>query len=416
MPAPLLSTSQASYILSGLLQPFGNVGSASHAPTQRSDLRPLHAFRSIHLQTDVVPTANASARVNLGGTDVTVGISCQVDIDTKGMGSSSGKARGGMECSVQFSNALVHSPLPTPTPSLDALSVSLTSLLTTLGASVPLDDLCITPPPNARYWILNIDAFITSLSGGNVEDALVLAANAALQLTRIPRTRAVSYEANSACAAAEKGKGAGAVAGSGSILAGAIGLGAGTDTVARDPLGVNDALSQRVSKAIDFELLDLTPESGGRTLSNRNDLPVCVTVCLLPVEQGAQPQPEVGSKAHSVGSGGSAGAHAAFSAYVLDPTLEEQDVLGTRVHVLADKNGRVHGVLHSAGASVEAPPLEQQAQAEGTPMQGRKSAMVTSSVMGTDQAAVRAAVRAGAKHACALAELVRVQLSEQEKL
>lgn len=69
MPAPLLSTSQASYLLAGLI--------ARPVP-QRQDLRPLQAYRSIYLEPDVAPTAAASARITLGATQVTVAVTAQV--------------------------------------------------------------------------------------------------------------------------------------------------------------------------------------------------------------------------------------------------------------------------------------------------------------------------------------------------
>ena len=89
MPIPLLSTSEASYILSGLLD------------GQRHDLRPLQSYRPIHLESHIVPNAQGSARVHLGGTEITVAVSVEVDVRSD-TGGSSGMSQGGVESSVQL--------------------------------------------------------------------------------------------------------------------------------------------------------------------------------------------------------------------------------------------------------------------------------------------------------------------------
>jgi exosome complex RNA-binding protein Rrp42 (RNase PH superfamily) len=91
----LHSTSQASYVLTGLLE---------QPNPQRHDLRPLQAYRPIHLQRGVAPTASGSAKVSLGGTEVTVAVSCQIEAVAGGNvpGPSSGQSRGGVEASVQL--------------------------------------------------------------------------------------------------------------------------------------------------------------------------------------------------------------------------------------------------------------------------------------------------------------------------
>ncbi len=104
MPAALVSTSQAAYILAGLLE---------QPQPRRQDLRPLQAFRSINLQRRVAPTASGSAKVTLGGgTEVTVAVSCQIDVPASAAGPSSGSSKGGVEVNVQLYVGPLFSALP----------------------------------------------------------------------------------------------------------------------------------------------------------------------------------------------------------------------------------------------------------------------------------------------------------------
>lgn len=88
MPAPLLSTSESSYILSGL----------QSDPPFRHDRRSLTEFRELHLQTGVAAQANGSARVTIGGTTVLVGIKAEVeDVDGEGKEDDDEAAGDGVE-------------------------------------------------------------------------------------------------------------------------------------------------------------------------------------------------------------------------------------------------------------------------------------------------------------------------------
>lgn len=218
-------------------------------------------------------------------------------------------------------------------PSLDALSTALTSLLSTLGKAVPRGDLCIVP--DSRYWVLHLDAMVTSLSGGNVEDALLLAAHAALYHTRIPRTRPLSYRPEAASADQ------------------------------RDQYGIKAALlntkgSERTqaAAAADFELVDNSHDSGA-PLSNRTQLPVGVSIYLLPNGE-----------------------------YLLDPTSEEASVVSARVHILANADARLYATHAASAASSE-------------------DAAADTVAIGVDQQALRAAIRFGSAQAKQLATHVQ---------
>ena len=70
-PTVLLSKAEKSYIQSSLLA----------NPPLRSDGRSLNDYRSINLETGVVPLANGSARVSIGvgGTEVLAGVKLEVE-------------------------------------------------------------------------------------------------------------------------------------------------------------------------------------------------------------------------------------------------------------------------------------------------------------------------------------------------
>lgn len=152
----------------------------------------------------------------------------------------------------------------------------MTALLGTVLASTssPLSAAQLEIVPGARAWTLYLDAQLLSLDGGNVPDALFAAAHAAMRDARLPRTRAVAFEAPTGSSGSghlqdttvpPEGKGAqgGALSNEGGDL---------------DRMGIKGMLK---SKAVDFELDDLWDE--GAPLQGAEDLPVCVTVNLVSI-------------------------------------------------------------------------------------------------------------------------------------
>lgn len=270
------------------------------------------------------------------------------------------------------SNSLQHSPLPPSITSLEVLGVSLSSLLSTFSTSLPSAELEIIK--GQREWVLYLDAYVASIEGGNVEDALVLAAHAALYQLRIPRTRSIAFQP----ASGEKGV-RGGHGGTGSAMAAAIGV---TAEEAKDELGMKGAVGKS-QRAVDFELLD--SGYGGRTLSNRGNLPVSVSVYLLP-------------------DGG----------YVLDPSLAEQAVLPARVQVVANREGRIFSVQHFSGLA-QALPNAVETKPEGGDKVVDAKKQVGQSPIGTDYRIVKTAVNIGIQYAVELASFVQERLvSEQD--
>mgnify|MGYP000359618591 FL=1 len=232
---------------------------------------------------------------------------------------------------------------------------------------MPLSELEIIP--NSRYWTLHIDAYVTSLSGGNIEDALCMAAHAALNEVRVPRTRAISYQSNKA---SSKGK-APAPGAAQDFLDPKSGASGGADIDLSERLGIKGSVSRSTGgRAVDFELLD--SGEGGEFFSNRETLPVCVSVYILPNGQ-----------------------------HLLDPTLAESDVLTSRVHVLADKTGSIYGVTHASGISQEEP--------ETAGKEGAAAIAASAVSIGTEQATMRAAIRIGANYAKELAAHLQSQIA-----
>lgn len=174
---------------------------------------------------------------------------------------------------------------------------------------LPLHQLLIIA--NAKYWTIYIDILVNSLSGGNLFDAAFAAIFAAFYDTRVPATRGVAFEAP-----ATLDQDGNAVQGAFSNSQGDL-----------DQMGIKGLLkkkpktavagSQRKgaspsSKVVDFEL-EHNGEDGA-ALDGRNDLPLCITVNILP------------------------------NSYLLDADVDEEACVGSRVQVLATRSSKVLSV------------------------------------------------------------------------
>ncbi|KAK0461511.1 ribosomal protein S5 domain 2-type protein [Armillaria novae-zelandiae] len=163
-----ISKAEKAYIQTGLLS----------SPPRRHDGRPLLDFRSISLETGVVPLANGSARLLLGdGTEVLAATKLQVDDAPS------------VTCSVSCSpTAYPH----LAAPALEDTQADLTALLhSALAQHRPAN---LTILPGKKAWAVHLDVLVLA-DAGNLYDALFMAARAALCDTRVPRTRAVEYKA-----------------------------------------------------------------------------------------------------------------------------------------------------------------------------------------------------------------------------
>ncbi|KAF8484128.1 ribosomal protein S5 domain 2-like protein [Russula emetica] len=169
----------------------------------RGDGRSLHEFRSITLQTQVVPIANGSAHLNLGrssdesigGTEVLAAAKLEVEDITAVVDSNSGNGSSGVEeggrivCTVSCSPA-AYSYLSAT--ALDDLQHDYSTMLNHVLSHPSLRPPNLGIIPGRKAWLLTLDLMVLSDSG-NIYDALFMAARAALWDTRVPRTRAIEY-------------------------------------------------------------------------------------------------------------------------------------------------------------------------------------------------------------------------------
>lgn len=313
MAPQVLSRSQGDFFLRGL----------TSDPPQRSDGRHLLAFRSLDVETGVAAQANGSSRITLGGTEILCGIKAEVrsfgdDSDDEDEEAefrtqdelelaSESRKMGRIKCSVDYSQSLIHS---FDSKSLDSLSISLSSMVNSTfsprSCPLPLQQLLIIA--NAKHWTIYIDLLVNSLSGGNLFDAAFAAIFSAFYDTRVPVTRGVAFEAPTTLDA------------SGKTVQGAFANAQGD----LDQMGIKGLLKKKPksnaagpsrngagpsSKVVDFEL----EHSGedGTTLEGRQDLPLCITVNVLP------------------------------NSYLLDATVDEEACIGSRVQVLATRSSKV---------------------------------------------------------------------------
>ncbi|MFA5772174.1 MAG: exosome complex protein Rrp42 [Thermoplasmata archaeon] len=145
---------------------------------KRVDNREFDEVRPIKIETGVVSSAEGSARVKLGSTDVLVGIKMSVGEpfpDTPNSG-------------VLTTNAEMI-PMASPTfesgpPSKDAIELArVVDRGIRESESIDLEKLCITP--GEKVWILFIDTHILDY-GGNLIDAAAIGAISALKTTTVP--------------------------------------------------------------------------------------------------------------------------------------------------------------------------------------------------------------------------------------
>ena len=124
----------------------------------------------------------------------------------------------------------------------------------------------LTILPGARAWLVHLDLLILS-DAGNVYDALFLAASAALRDTRVPRTRAIQYQAPEPVAA-ERNSDRPVLQ---EETEGDVQM---TDAAQKSGLD-----TRPMRQAADFELADYWDE--GEPLACRGEWPLCVTLNLV---------------------------------------------------------------------------------------------------------------------------------------
>jgi len=170
---------------------------------------------------------------------------------------------------------LLSSPAAYPsltTSALEDLQADYTSIIHNTLSHPSLRASNLNILPGQKSWLLHLDIVVLS-DGGNIFDALFLAARAALWDTKVPRTRAVAYRTPET--EMKKKSAAGGIMGS--VVKG------GDMDVDEEEEEVNVRSSSfdtsQLQRAIDFELDDYWDE--GEALDGRNRWPVCVTLNII---------------------------------------------------------------------------------------------------------------------------------------
>ncbi|KAF8588477.1 ribosomal protein S5 domain 2-like protein [Ramaria rubella] len=222
----MTSKSEKSYIQTSLLSD----------PPFRADGRSLVDYRAIQLAIGVAASANGSARVSVGGTEILA--ACKLEVED--VATQSYVDEGRISCAVSCSPSAYphHSPA-----SIDDLQSDLSQFLNSTLSHPSLRPSNLTILPRKKSWVLNLDCIILS-DAGNIYDALFMAARAALWDTRVPITRPIEYKAP---------RGA---------------------TVGESALD-----TRRFYQAADFELRDYWSE--GEILDGKDRWPVCITLYLI---------------------------------------------------------------------------------------------------------------------------------------
>lgn len=145
---------------------------------QRVDGRALDETRKLSLERNFVKTAEGSARVKLGNTDVLVGIKMSVGEPYPDTPNS-----GVMSTSVEL-NPLASPAFEAGPPRPDAIEIArVVDRGIRESKMVNMNQLCITP--KEKVWVMFIDMHVLDY-GGNLFDACSYAAVAALGTTTVP--------------------------------------------------------------------------------------------------------------------------------------------------------------------------------------------------------------------------------------
>ncbi|KAH7104553.1 ribosomal protein S5 domain 2-like protein [Auriculariales sp. MPI-PUGE-AT-0066] len=198
----------------------------------RADGRGLGDYRTLSVVRGIIPLANGSARVAVGGTEVLA--SSKLEVTSSELGN--------IACNVICPGSAYPSLAP---GALDDLAYDYTHILNSTMSDVSLLPANLTIIPKKKNWSLMLD-IVVLCDSGNIFDVLFLAARIALLDTRVPRTSPIEYKAP---------KGAQIEAGMGFSM-------------------------RREQVAQDFEIKDYWDE--GAPLQGADGWPVAVTLNLIP--------------------------------------------------------------------------------------------------------------------------------------
>jgi len=146
---------------------------------ERADGRKFDQFREIKIETDVIKTAEGSARVKMGKTEVIVGVKMSVGEPYPDIPD---------ECvlSVNAELSPISSPEFEPGPPTEE-GIEIARVIDRgirESKCIEVEKLCIEP--NKKVWMVNVDLHVLDFDG-NLIDAGGLAAIAALLTTNIPK-------------------------------------------------------------------------------------------------------------------------------------------------------------------------------------------------------------------------------------
>jgi len=151
------------------------------------DKRPITSYRPIEIVYNVAPKAEGSALVRLGNTQVLAGIKLEV-----GQPYPDAPNEGVIIVNAEYIPAASPSFEPGP-PDENAIELArVIDRSIRESKAVPLDKLCIIP--GKKVWIIWLDIYVVD-HDGNLVDASMLAAMAALSNTYIPYYEVMDAEA-----------------------------------------------------------------------------------------------------------------------------------------------------------------------------------------------------------------------------
>ncbi|KAL9232321.1 hypothetical protein vseg_007445 [Gypsophila vaccaria] len=160
----------------------------------RCDGRKRLTYRPINVETGVIPQANGSARIKIGGTDVIASVKAElgrpsssrpdhgkvsIHVDCSATAAPMYQGKGGEELSSELALALHRGLLGSKSGA---------------GSGIDLSSLCIVE--GKTCWDLYIDCLVVS-SDGNLLDALGAGIKAALSDTGVPQVKVIAANASS---------------------------------------------------------------------------------------------------------------------------------------------------------------------------------------------------------------------------
>ncbi|XP_020798369.1 exosome complex exonuclease RRP42-like [Drosophila serrata] len=170
-----LSEAEKTFILHGVEEDF------------RCDGRSRRDYRPMELETGLVSNASGSARLRLANTDILVGVKTEIDVPDP-LTPDFGKLEFFVDCSANAT------PEFEGRGGSDLAQELVLSLQNAYESPLAFDYRTLCLIPGQQCWKLYIDILILEC-GGNLHDAVSLAAKAALFNTKLPRVTATLLDA-----------------------------------------------------------------------------------------------------------------------------------------------------------------------------------------------------------------------------